>query len=158
MFTPAQVAKRANLHSNTVRNYSRDYAELLSLGARGEAGPRLYTDEDVDTICTIAALRKSGMLPAAIVERIHADPAPPVVDVEPTQSPQTGYNALKAPEVAPTSLQAPYNTLQRDYVALQRRYETHLQHQLWTHGVAFYLGMVTMGLLFYFVWWLVNGW
>lgn len=85
MLKPGQVAKRANITPQTVRNWSAEYADFLSPQARGEDGPRLFSDADVDTICTIAALRKSGVPPAEVSERLaDRDDVAVVVDVEPT--------------------------------------------------------------------------
>jgi DNA-binding transcriptional MerR regulator len=103
MYTPSQVADKANVSVGSVRNWSNDYAELLSSGASGKAGPRLYTDEDMQVLCTVAALRRTGMLPAAIIARLKADAAPPVVDVAPsppTETLQTSYNTPQTPQDA----------------------------------------------------------
>lgn len=154
MLTPAQVAQRANVHVNTVRNYSTDYADLLSPAARGTNGPRLYSDNDVETICAIAALRKSGVPPADVVAHLQARP---VIDVEataPQESPQTAYNALQAPPLALSGTRDAYNALQARLEAMQR---AEVQRQLWSHGVAFYLGMLTAGVIFFATWLLVNG-
>jgi DNA-binding transcriptional MerR regulator len=127
MYTPKQVAERANVHSNSIRNWSDDYAEFLSPEARGETGARLYTDEDVDTLCTVAALRRTGLKQSQVADRLRAAAVPPVVDVATSQPPetlQTAYNSLQAP-LAVTSIQhAPYNALQRQVDTLERRVET----------------------------------
>lgn len=95
MLTPAQVAKIANVHPNTVRKYSRDYAEFLSENARGDDGPRLYNEEDVEVIRAIAALRNSGMPPAEVTRRLRAKDVPPVVDAEPSESTQTLHESTR---------------------------------------------------------------
>ena len=115
-FTPIQVARRANVAVQSIRNWSRDYAEFLSPGARGEAGPRLYSDEDVSVLCAVAALRKSGVARAEVVARLRED-VPGVVDVEPTPQPtqatQTGQNEALALYAAQSSLQSRVEALER---------------------------------------------
>lgn len=175
MLTPAQVAKLANAHPNSVRKWSADYAEFLSPAASGEHGPRLYTEQDVETIRTIAALRNSNVPPAEVAQRLRNQDVPPVIEVEPTQpytpplheptqTPHEPTTALQGYMDTSTALHAVTTALQAHSEATQRRIAT-LEHELdnyrkrdlWTHGVAFHLGMVTMGVIFFFVWWLVNG-
>ena len=58
MFTPKQVADNLNLSSTTIRNYSRQWADYLSPSANPQAGQgRLYTEDDLAVMATIAALR-----------------------------------------------------------------------------------------------------
>lgn len=124
MQTPAQVAKRANVHVNSIRNWSVDYADLLSPQARGEEGARLFTDEDVQTILAIAALRKSGVPPSEISGRIRQHEVPPVVDVatETLQSsPQEAHNALQTTSNAISPLQVAHNALQSHQEATDKR-------------------------------------
>lgn len=120
-FTPIQVARRANCAVQSIRNWSRDYAEFLSPGARGEAGPRLYSDEDVSILCAVAALRKSGVARAEVVARLREE-VPGVVDVEatpqPTQATRTAQNEALA-------LYAAQSGLQSRVEALERRMEGH---------------------------------
>lgn len=90
--TPTQVARRANVSVQSVRNWTNDYAEFLSPAARGETGTRLFDNEDVDTLCTIAALRKSGVPPAEVAARLRSG-APTVIDAEPQAAPQKPTDA-----------------------------------------------------------------
>lgn len=120
-YTPIQVARRANVVVQSIRNWSRDYAEFLSPGARGEAGPRLYSDEDVSVLCAVAALRKSGVARAEVVARLR-DEVPGVVDVEPTQQPTQATNAGQGEALA---LYAVQSSLQSRVEALERRMEGH---------------------------------
>lgn len=110
MVTPAQVGRLANQHPNTIRNWSEHYGEFLSPAARGEEGSRLYTPGDVEVIRTIAALRRSGMAPEQIRERLAHPGIPPVVDVEP-EPPQNG-TASPYIEERSTAIQSIYNPLQ----------------------------------------------
>lgn len=112
MLTPTEVARKANVSVQTVRNYTREYADLLSPTARGEVGTRLFSDEDVEVFCTIAALRKSGVPPGEIAQRIRDNEAPPIIDVTPqakpqeaTEGPQTAIEATPSPQAQPTSLE-----------------------------------------------------
>lgn len=58
MFTPKQLADRLGLSGTTIRNYSRLWSDYLSPAANPEAGQaRLYTEDDIAVIMTIAALR-----------------------------------------------------------------------------------------------------
>lgn len=119
MPTPIQAAKRANVSVQSIRNWTRDYADLLSPSARGEAGPRLFTDEDVEILCTIAALRKSGVSPSEVAERIRSGAPSPIIEIEPpqpTESPQEPINAPLAEYLA-------YNGLQSRLEAVERRIE-----------------------------------
>jgi DNA-binding transcriptional MerR regulator len=126
MLTPIQVAKKANVSVNSVRNWSREYADLLSLEARGENGPRLFSEEDAETICTIAALRKSGVPPTEIADRISNQDVPPIVDAipEPLQSTlQEPTTALQMLQDAPLALHVAHNALQSRVESLERRVE-----------------------------------
>lgn len=83
MQTPAQVAKQAHVTAQTIRNYSAEYADLLSSAASRTNGPRLYTDEDVRVLCTIAGLLRSGVARHEISERIRKQDVPPIIDITP---------------------------------------------------------------------------
>lgn len=160
MLTTQQVAERANIHVNTVRKYSSQYAALLSPGARGGDGARLFSEQDVEILCTIAALRRTGMHPSAIVEQLQADAAPPVIDVAPTQ-------ATQSPHAAPTDATHALAVLsiQHDtYMALQRRIEAVERNQhtllraatLW--GVLLgAIGALAVGAFYFWVLWLLGG-
>lgn len=160
MYTTHQVAQRANIADNTVRHYVRDFPDLVSPAARGENGARLFSEEDLQTICSLAALKRSGMPLSEAAERIRNQEVPPVVDVNVRDTLQPPANALQVAEDNATSLQLAFNALQAyreadkaQIAALQRQ----VRDQLWTHGVAFYFGMVTMGVIFWLVW-LLNQW
>jgi len=154
--TTRQLAKIADVAEQTVRNYTRDYAELLSPQARGDVGARLFSDEDVRVFCSIATLRKENVPPAEVIRRIQNGDT--YIDAKPQQAtpnePQGAQAASSAPQaiiISPRSIQTLVDVLRRS------EQQSHKQ-LLWTHGVAFYLGMVTMGVMFYVVWLIVNGW
>lgn len=82
MFTPKQVADSLNLSSTTIRNYSRLWADYLSPSANPEAGQgRLYTEDDLAVMATIAALRDRQATADQVREALDAgqrlEPVPP---------------------------------------------------------------------------------
>lgn len=161
MFTPSQVAKKANVSGQTIRNYSSEYAELLSPTASVENGPRLYTDEDVQTLCAIAELRRARIPPNEIVDRLQSG-IPTIVDVEsndPIKEPQeplkAGQEALLIPQMVLSSLQARFEGHDRLFEALQRQLDNQVaqqkaeQRDRWTLiGLSFIAGMVAALVLF----------
>jgi DNA-binding transcriptional MerR regulator len=150
MYTPSQVAKRANIHSNSVRNYSREYGEFLSAGARGEAGPRLYTDEDVDVLCAIAALRKSGVASGEVGEHLRQRA---VIDVTPQEAPQ----ALQMPTLIQSSVPEVYNALHARLDSLERRVDRQATERIERVWI-FTAGMVAAGVIFILAWLVANSW
>jgi DNA-binding transcriptional MerR regulator len=159
-YTPSQVAKRANIHANSVRNYSRGYAEFLSTGARGEAGPRVYTDEDVDVLCAIAALRKSGVSPGEVGEHLRQRAIPSVIDVT-TEPLQGATTSLQAPVMVSPIQHDGYNALQGRVDSLERRIESQatIQRDRWmTFGMGVWIGMVTTGVILGVAWLVANSW
>lgn len=125
MPTTKQVAKIANVSEQTVRNYTRDYAPLFSTAARGENGTRLFSDEDVQVFCAIADLRKSGVPPAEVIERVRVgnvviDVAPQNNPHEATQSPQTALEAPQMLMVVRSDLQRQINEIKRTQATLIR--------------------------------------
>jgi DNA-binding transcriptional MerR regulator len=122
--TTRQLARHAQVAEQTVRNWSRDYGELFTPAARGETGPRVFSDEDVQVFCSIATLRREDVPPAEIVERlqrgdiyIEATPNRPQATPSPTDTPQSPQTAL----VALSSIQARLD-------AVERRQELLLRH------------------------------
>lgn len=82
MFTPKQVADSLNLSSTTIRNYSRLWADYLSPSANPQAGQgRIYTEDDLAVMATIAALRDSqattDQIRAALDAGQRLEPMPP---------------------------------------------------------------------------------
>lgn len=154
--TTAQVAKIANVSVQTVRNYTREYGELLSPQARGETGQRLFSDEDTRIFCAIVDLRKSGVPPAEVTERIRRGDV--VIDgfttfttsVAHQTSPQNATEAPQVPTIAEYSPQAFIEALERHHARQSERL-------YWSHVRAFLAGMVAMAAAFYLAWLLVNG-
>jgi DNA-binding transcriptional MerR regulator len=158
MQTPSQVAKQANVTAQTIRNYSTDYGALLSPSARGEAGPRLYTDKDVEILCAIAALRKSGAPPAEVAQRIQSEAAPPVIDVtlnEPSNQAQEALNLSRSDVLTP---QMVLSTINGRMSALERRLDTRDREAFWwALGMGIWIGIVIMGAMFFVLWIAVRG-
>lgn len=107
------MADIAGVSEQSVRNYSRTFAELLSPQARGETGPRLFSDEDVQIFCSIATMRRENVPPAEVIERIrrgdvYIDHTTPQ---QATQSPQTHQEAPQASIVVYADLQRQIDTL-----------------------------------------------
>ncbi len=158
MQTPSQVAKRANVTAQTIRNYSHDYGALLSPSARGDDGPRLYSDEDVSILCAIAALRKSGIPPGEVAARVQNEAAPSVIDVAisaPSNQPQ---EALKASHSDVATPQMVLSAINGRIEAIERRFEARERMvYLWSFGMGLWIGVVLMGAIFFVVWIAVNG-
>ncbi len=58
MYTVAQAARSANVSGTTIRNWSRMYADYLSLSANPPTGtPREFTADDLAVFSTIAVMR-----------------------------------------------------------------------------------------------------
>lgn len=164
MLTPTQVARHANCTPQSIRNWSREYADLLSPQASGQAGPRLFTDEDAEILCLVAALRKSGVSRDETRQRILNREARPVVDVEPTiaNEAKTGLNDDEASYLAwPTrygALQGAVEALARrvDEVVVEQRAQT--RDALWWGRLqGIWIGIVLMAAIFFAVWLAVNG-
>lgn len=161
MQTPKQVADRANVNAQTIRNYSTKYADLLSPQASGQFGPRLYTDEDVEILCTIAALRRAGVDASQVAERIRNHDVPPIVDL--TSSPSNEainqpHEASKPAQDVAFALQLVQPTLNGRFEAIERRLEAREKgERWWAWGLGFWTGMIFMGVVQLIVWLLVNG-
>jgi DNA-binding transcriptional MerR regulator len=119
MLTPTQVAKIANVHPNSIRNWSTRFGEFLSPDARGEKGNRLYMERDIEVLCMVAALNKSGVPLDEIAGRLRDGDVPPVVDVatpnlqHPPQTTQTGLEATFALQAILSSHSARLDALER---------------------------------------------
>lgn len=165
MQTPAQVAKKTGLHVHTIRNWTKDYAELLSQQERSKGGARLFTDKDVEILCAIATLRDSGLPPKDVIERLRDSIVLPVIDVaiEPRQ--QESQQVIQPPIEAPQPLQLAYSaqqshieTLARDVAlikAWQAEHDKAAIYKAERRGAVIALAIVGFGLLI--AWLNVNG-
>lgn len=165
-----ELSRIAKVSEQTVRNYTRDFGALLSPAARGEAGQRLFDDQDVQVFCTIATLRKEGVPPGEVIERvrrgdmyIEATPSRPQATPSaqhPTTPPQNDTAAhsddLLLP-VALSSLQSQMDALRADFRTMQRQHIAQQQHQeaqqrgatLWAALLGVIVGLVAAAL---FMW------
>lgn len=121
--TTRQLAKIAGISEQSVRNYSYDYAELLSPQARGGAGPRLFSDEDVQILCTVASLRREDVPRAEIIARLQRGDI--VVDTttkphDATPSAQQGQGDALVVHMALSTMQARIDAIQRTQSTLLR--------------------------------------
>jgi DNA-binding transcriptional MerR regulator len=158
MLTVSQVARQANIAPNTVRGYAKKFPDLFSEAATPLQGERRFNDDDVATICSLVALKNSGMALMDAAERLRSQEAPPVIDAiaTPLQAPASPQTALAAPQA---TLQ-PYNDLQRQIDEIrhaQRRLEIEraterrndkLQGALWGAIAALVAGGFVLWLLY----------
>ncbi len=117
-----------------------------------------HNDSDVETICTIAALRNSGVPVAEIAERIRNQEVPPVIDMAATAPLQEPPTELQAPSETAFALQAVQSSLQTRLEAVERRLEARAKQgewYAWLNGVTFGLALATV--LLVLLWLLVNG-
>jgi DNA-binding transcriptional MerR regulator len=144
-YTPTQVSKLIGISVQSVRNWTREYAVLLSPEARGDNGQRLFGDEDLETMRTIAALRSSGMSPAEIIRRMQDCAVPPIVDVA-QESPQPiTTEAHTGPQEGPgtaLALQAAYTSLVGRLDTLERRLDAQASEARTRAGM-FAVGVIT---------------
>lgn len=115
--TTRQMATIAGISEQTCRNYTRRYGELLSPAARGETGPRLFDDQDVQTLCTIATLLREGVPPSEVIARLHAGDI--VIEPAPQQATPSPHNAPEAPQQA-ILVHSDMQVLQSRVVTLER--------------------------------------
>ena len=83
MYTPKQVGDSLNLSSTTIRNYSRQWSDYLSPAANPPTGqPRIYSEDDLAVIATVAALREgqatTGQIRAALDAGQRLEPMRPL--------------------------------------------------------------------------------
>lgn len=125
MLTVSHVARIAKVAPNTVRNHVRDFPDLFSEAARGLQGNRMFNEDDVEAICSLVALKDSGMPLAEAAMRLRSQEAPTVIDVAATPlqrpaSPQEGPQAPLATQLALSTMQQQINALQRQHATLLR--------------------------------------
>ena len=114
MFTPKQVADRLGLSGTTIRNYSRLWSDYLSPSANPQAGqPRIYSEDDIAVITTIAALRENqattDQIRAALdagqrLESMRPVEEPPPADQSPDHDQQAADHARAAVNAAESAI------------------------------------------------------
>lgn len=118
--TTKQVADLAGISESSVRNYTHTYKAFLSPAARGEAGNRLFTDEDLRVLCAIAAMRAANVPPAEIIA--HIERGDVFIEAAPQQATTQAASPQEAPE-APQMLMVVRSDLQRQITLLRRSYD-----------------------------------
>ena len=114
MYTPKQVADRLGLSGTTIRNYSRLWSDYLSPSANPQAGqPRIYSEDDIAVITTIAALRENqattDQIRAALdagqrLESMRPVEEPPPGDQSPDHDQQAADHARAAVNAAENAI------------------------------------------------------
>lgn len=153
--TTRQLAKIAAISEQTVRNYTRDYAELLSPQARGDAGARLFSDEDVRVFCAIATLRKEGVPPAEVIRRINGGDT--FIDVKPQQTTPNEPQATQAALDAPQMLMVVRSDLQRQINEIKHTQSVLVRGALLWGILLGAIGGLAFGAFVLWVLWLLTG-
>jgi DNA-binding transcriptional MerR regulator len=152
--TTRQMAKLAGASEQSIRNWSRDYAELLSPSARGEHGPRLFDDADAQTLRTIAELRRANVPPDEVMARlrggdVYIDVVPHTTPQQATPSPQESHSEAFAPPMVLSSLVARLEAVERHQARL-------LSEALRWGMVLGAIGALVAGAFVLWLLWLVN--
>lgn len=71
-YTPAGAAAVLDVHPNTVRAWTREYAAMLSPSANGR--PRLLTQRDVAVLQLVSQLRTQGLTTPDVLTRLRDVP------------------------------------------------------------------------------------
>lgn len=112
--TTRELSKIAGVSEQTVRNYTREYSEFLSPAARGETGPRLFNDQDVQVFCTIASLRREGVPSVEIIERLRRGDVFVEITPKPQQATPSHNTAQQALVLVQQDLQRQINDIKRN--------------------------------------------
>lgn len=118
--TTRQLSKIAKVSEQTVRNYSREYRDLFTPAARGEDGPRVFSDEDVQVFCSIASLRREGVPPAEVVERLQRGDVYIEATPNSPQATPTPQEATPALMLALSGVLARLDALERNQELIRR--------------------------------------
>lgn len=144
MLTVSQVARKARVAPNTVRNHVRDFPDLFSEAARGLKGNRLFNENDVEAICSLVALKDSGMPLAEAALRLRSQEAPTVIDIAATPM-QEAASPQEARHAPLATLDVQSIVLSR-FEAIERRLDAKARSDmLWHIGTGFWLGIVFCG-------------
>jgi DNA-binding transcriptional MerR regulator len=68
MYKTGEIAKRINVHENTVRNWTDEYRAHMSPSALG--AKRKFNEDDLRVLATIADLREKGIAPGDIADAL----------------------------------------------------------------------------------------
>ena len=104
-YTPSQAAQLLGVHVNTVRQWTAEFADVLSDGARSR--PRLLSPGDVAVLQLVQQLRAENLPRSEVLQRLRQTPtadlqqpwldAAPAVAVQPTETPTDAPTASLAP-------------------------------------------------------------
>lgn len=156
------MADIAGVSETTVRNYTKRFGELLSPRARGDLGPRLFNDEDIQIFCAIATLSNENLPRSEIIERIKAGDVfidhttPQQATPGSTQHAPSPQAALEAPQMlmlVRSDLQRQINEIKRTQRSLEaeratERHKDKLQGALWGAVAALALAGFVLWLLY----------
>lgn len=136
---PIDLARELDVSVGTIRNWTDEYAEFLSLGGRGEGGRREFEETDVQIIRYIAQLRNEKMLKPQIVERLHE------TSVGETETLPT--NLAQQPPDLPTNPQeilqnTPQQLVVLDAIDTVMRRVERLERRQWDGVMLFALGVI----------------
>lgn len=150
MPTPADVARLANVTPQTIRDFTKRYADFLSPQASPENGARLYTDEDTEILRTVAALRRSGISHSKIAAQLRSrNEVPPVVDVTPSnqaqEPPKNGLESFLAPQIIQSITTTRFDALERRFDSLETMQTTLLRAALLWGIVLGAIGAMVVG-------------
>ncbi len=100
VYTVAVVAKRAGKAPNTIRTWTAEFAGFLSAGAQPTGGERLYNEDDLSVLLTVAGMRAERKTFGAISAGL-ADGERVQLEEEPDSPP----NATESPGSALVTLE-----------------------------------------------------
>lgn len=109
--TPTNVAKRLDVSVSTVRRLTGEYADWLSPTASPRpGGTRIYTEQDVEVLAVIVAMRQDGAPEDEIIRAIESGVIPAAV--APTE-PVNPFSTLPAPVVVKVDTSGLQSQVQR---------------------------------------------
>lgn len=158
-YNPDTAASMIGASPSTIRNWCKTYADQLSAAANPPLGQeRRLLQSDVATLQQIKAMRDAGQRADDIRSllqsaKVSGSDSQLTIDVAPTPAPkpQEGQGDVLL-------LPAVLAGMDRRFEAIERRLEARERYAwLWTFGMGVWVGLVTMGAIFFAVWIAVNG-
>ena len=109
--TPTNIAKRLDVSVSTVRRLTGEYADWLSPTASPRpGGTRIYTEQDVEVLAVIVAMRQDGAPEDEIIRAIESGVIP--ATIAPTE-PVNPFAALPAPQIVKVDTQGIQTAVER---------------------------------------------
>jgi DNA-binding transcriptional MerR regulator len=96
VFRPIDVARELNVSVSTIRNWSKEFGEYLSPGARPGAGARQFTPHDLQVLRAVAELRRQNLPREQIADHLQTRTFGEVDGVHPAH-PQQATATLQPP-------------------------------------------------------------